>query len=531
MGGSLIFVCSWCSCSGYDLTVVCEVNKVWLIMKRKYKKRIREYPIKLEAFPQKKENKELFEGIIDYEEYKKDTYIQWMKSKDKDTLEKERNSDKYKAYLKAQPTTSEDNDWIFENYQFDEWINNTSHFDKNNRNKRGINLALIPGYPHLGPGNNIKQYPKNEIDSIAWRHDIEYHYARTPIDIQLADRRFIQRMSMLKINKTDFMNQFAKWVGYIGISAKQWIENKLGVLYPIFTNREIKYLKNSINTLDYGNEISEEARIKFTTEFIQIMERLANTNYANKWIETNLTQNKFTRWLGKKITGTYHVGKANDQVAGEASAAFDRLFDNIFHPENQDKIFTHERYIIDSMRKYLEDILNYKINTYYNYINDSKYLETEMLKFVDEIDNLIKEYINANPLMYVGCEAPSDSARFNWFNVHIEKYFNDTINKYKLQVVERVQRARQAIYKLHDFDNIYQALQAFDENNKSHDNYVISEHTLELLNEVRDTCKLLSSRQSRAVQSECSNIEKYKDKLPEFEIFIKGNYEFKNLAR
>ncbi|CAH0549896.1 unnamed protein product [Brassicogethes aeneus] len=57
-----------------------------------------------------------------------------------------------------------------------------------------VNMAILPNYPHIGPGNPIYGSSSNEMDEIARKHDLAYLEAKSPIDVMKADEIFLNNM-------------------------------------------------------------------------------------------------------------------------------------------------------------------------------------------------------------------------------------------------------------------------------------------------------------------------------------------------
>lgn len=91
---------------------------------------------------------------------------------------------------------------------------------------------MLPGYPHVGPGNEIA--PKtsdNYLDNIARKHDIAYSSAKKYDDIRAADDEFIRDFKK-HTNHDSMYDWVVKQIGLYGIATKRFAESQLGLLYP-----------------------------------------------------------------------------------------------------------------------------------------------------------------------------------------------------------------------------------------------------------------------------------------------------------
>lgn len=86
-------------------------------------------------------------------------------------------------------------------------------------------------YPHMGPGNKIKESALNELDNIAREHDIAYKNAITDADVYEADKIFLSAID--KYKSTSWTDSGIKLLAKTGINLKTSVEQTLDkVLYP-----------------------------------------------------------------------------------------------------------------------------------------------------------------------------------------------------------------------------------------------------------------------------------------------------------
>lgn len=228
-------------------------------------------------------------------------------------------------------------------------VKNVSKYDSTSLSK-GTNYAIIPGYPHLGPGNPIYPVSFNDIDDLARKHDIAYSKAKNYKDVQEADEQFLQDMNGID-NKT-VGRWFVKQIGIGGISVKYALERKLGVLYPFVKNNPTKY---GINTQEIPTVIE-----KFGPRNIS----KPGQTFLNKVFSLILPKKKNT--------------ELNDNSIGIDGAARDV------------QINLHESYRFHNARNQQEKI-NYIFNTFEKDVQT--YYDNLLNKYAYTTDKIQKDYV------------------------------------------------------------------------------------------------------------------------------------------
>lgn len=106
----------------------------------------------------------------------------------------------------------------------------------------------IFNYQHLGPGNTIELSTKNTLDGIAKAHDIAYSNAVKEKDIHDADQQFIDNTNKVyEDSNLDFSQRALAKLSGMAISAKQAVEQKVGVLYPAMKPKPVNPFGNNRN--------------------------------------------------------------------------------------------------------------------------------------------------------------------------------------------------------------------------------------------------------------------------------------------
>lgn len=212
----------------------------------------------------------------------------------------------------------------------------------------------LPGYPHVGPGNPIYPWPKNDIDAIAYRHDIDYGKAKTPWDVYEADKRFLEEMD--KVPEETISDWFTKRIGYYGISFKHAFERRFGIMYPTFSQEQLKeFRKNPDFVKLEEKQIHNRLNIPFVAwhQGVKIKPETRNI----KWDSARQVIKGIFKYLNKsKISDTQFtadIGKGTSQQGEKEIAKL--VFKNT---DNQwsEEISREERhqYIMDFLREYDE---------------------------------------------------------------------------------------------------------------------------------------------------------------------------------
>lgn len=105
------------------------------------------------------------------------------------------------------------------------------------------NMAIMPGMPHVGPGNPVYYKAYNDLDEIARIHDIAYSNAESPLDIYKADKQMLYTLENTETNTA--YEWFVKQVATYGIRTKHTFELMYGVLYPKFNKEQIEFMKEN----------------------------------------------------------------------------------------------------------------------------------------------------------------------------------------------------------------------------------------------------------------------------------------------
>ncbi|CAH0562748.1 unnamed protein product [Brassicogethes aeneus] len=188
-----------------------------------------------------------------------------------------------------------------------------------------INMAILPKYPHIGPGNPIYGSSENELDEIARQHDIAYKNAKSPLDILKADEIFLSDM---KAYETEgIYDWIVNKISYGGIYIKHNFEKKYGVLYPIFSKNQIESIKLNNKELQLIREEQENNKLSKIEEFENISVSSLNRINMNKLYDnikalwkSNVKSNFATFRIDEGVTNEY----INQNMAHDESVRYEK---------------------------------------------------------------------------------------------------------------------------------------------------------------------------------------------------------------
>lgn len=299
-------------------------------------------------------------------------------------------------------------------------------------------LTWIPNHPHVGPGNPIYPWAKNEVDAIARTHDIEYGAARSVWDVYKADQKFLDRMNAIKPETRS--QWWAKQIGSLGIKAKYSFERRFGVAYPTFTEEQLKemrlnpefqklekYWQRNVETLHYQLKEQLLGVDKFLTK--------GNINFQN--VKQGLQNNALYRKIAPMNFSTYGMAPMNNAY----NEAMNR--GKVFAEESGDAQDKANDYYVEWLNREFTDfhhkIMLPKIHQYLKWRSD----DSRNVSFRDTVYNLkgvlrdhLYERMQLSPSRKYKSQYHNHLKHTAYLDDQIEKYINAYQDKLNLQVME-----------------------------------------------------------------------------------------------
>lgn len=177
---------------------------------------------------------------------------------------------------------------------------------------RPTNYAILPGNPHVGPGNPIYYKSYNALDDIARNHDIAYSNAQSPLDIYKADKEMLRK---LEETPTDAVWPWiVKQIATYGIKFKHQFELQWGVLYPKFSKEQVAFMKE--NYPEYKQIMGEvEERNRDMTKALSQYDPLVHSRFwTHLSPSSNNTAGKIKSFMNKWGTKVNNYGLKVSQV-------------------------------------------------------------------------------------------------------------------------------------------------------------------------------------------------------------------------
>lgn len=122
------------------------------------------------------------------------------------------------------------------------------------------NMLGLERASYMGPNTNLTKrlkqnsQPKGYSDKVSQAHDIRYGLSSNVGDIRKADNKFLKSLEKAKNEKLDY--KFNIIQGDVGIKAKIFLEDRLGVKPEFFTDFGIEKLTNEEINL-YKDKLKE----------------------------------------------------------------------------------------------------------------------------------------------------------------------------------------------------------------------------------------------------------------------------------